>query len=35
MAKVPKLIKAVVDFSKKLPEQLLAAGHAVWMGIER
>src|SRR5215471_655677 len=29
MAKVPQLIKALLDFSKKLPEQLLAQGYAV------
>jgi hypothetical protein len=29
MAKVPQLIKALLDFSKKIPEQLLAQGYAV------
>lgn len=29
MAKVPKLIKAVLNFSKKLPEQLLVHGYAI------
>jgi hypothetical protein len=33
MVKVPKLIKAVVDFSKKLPEQLFTSAHAVWTGL--
>ena len=33
MARVPKLIKAVLDFSKMLPEQLLAFGQAVWTGL--
>ncbi len=33
MIKVPKLIKAVVDFSKKVPEQLFASAHAVWTGL--
>jgi len=34
MAIVPKLIKAALDFSKKLPEQLLATGEAVWTGLK-
>jgi hypothetical protein len=29
MVKVPKMIKAVLNFSKKLPEQLLAHGYAI------
>src|SRR2546427_1336752 len=33
MATIPKLIKAVLDFGKMLPEQLLAGGHAVWTGL--
>jgi hypothetical protein len=33
MAKVPKLIKAVLDFSKQLPEQLFASAHTVWTGL--
>ncbi len=33
MAKVPKLIKAVVDFSKKMPEQLFASAQTVWTGL--
>src|SRR5215471_8946659 len=33
MATVPKLIKAALDFSKALPEQLLATGHAVLTGL--
>ena len=33
MTKVPKLIKAVVDFSRKMPEQLFASAHAVWTGL--
>src|SRR5260370_37066720 len=33
MAILPKLIKAVVDFGKLLPEQLLAQGYAVLKGL--
>ena len=29
MAKLPKLIKALLDFSRTLPEQLLAQGYAI------
>ena len=29
MAKIPKLIKAALDFGKMLPEQLLAQGYAI------
>ena len=31
--KVPKLIKAALDFGKMLPEQLLALGHAIWTAL--
>ena len=30
---IPKLIKAAVNFSKALPEQLLAQGYAVLKGL--
>ncbi len=33
MTKVPKLIKAVVDFSRKMPEQLFASAQTVWTGL--
>src|SRR2546427_9920232 len=33
MATIPKLIKAALDFSKVLPEQLLAQGFAVLNGL--
>src|SRR6058998_2409808 len=33
MAKVPKLIKAALNFSKALPEQILAQGYAVLKGL--
>ena len=33
MATIPKLIKAAVNFSKALPEQLLAQGYAVLKGL--
>src|SRR5436305_10102696 len=29
MAKVPQLIKALLDFSKKIPEKVLAQGYAI------
>ena len=33
MAKIPKLIKAALDFGKMLPEQLLALGLAIWTAL--
>jgi hypothetical protein len=33
MAKLPKLIKAALDFGKMLPEQLLSLGHGLWTGL--
>ena len=33
MAAIPKLIKAALNFSKALPEQILAQGNAVLNGL--